>query len=173
MFDTIAVCIGDSYYEMGEYIVADRFYSMSLTRGSGIENPYVWYVKGRNLIKLGNKEEAIDALMRAYMLDGNKFSIPTKANFYRTLSHISEQKTNVKPINNILLVDVIWTFKYYLSKTDIHSIEQELSVSIPADYKAFLIEHNGICTENTIVRIEAIEEETLLNVLFGSDPLLN
>lgn len=59
------------------------------------------------------------------------------------------------------------------AKTDIHSIEQELSVSLPADYKAFLIEHNGICTENTIVRIEAIEEETLLNVLFGSDPQLN
>lgn len=70
LFDTIAICIGDSYYEMGEYIVADRFYTTSLTRGSGIENPYVWYVKGRNLIKLGNKEEAIDALMRAYMLDG-------------------------------------------------------------------------------------------------------
>ena len=70
LFDTIAICIGDSYYEMGEYIVADRFYSMSLTRGSGIENPYVWYVKGRNLIKLGNKEEGVDALMRAYMLDG-------------------------------------------------------------------------------------------------------
>ena len=59
------------------------------------------------------------------------------------------------------------------AKADIHSIEQELSVSIPADYKAFLIEYNGICTENTIVRIEAIEEETLLNVLFGSDPQLN
>ena len=29
LFDTIAICIGDSYYEMGEYIVADRFYSMS------------------------------------------------------------------------------------------------------------------------------------------------
>ena len=43
---------------------------MTFTGGSGIENPYVWYVKGRNLIKLGNKEEAIDALMRAYMLDG-------------------------------------------------------------------------------------------------------
>ena len=70
LFDTIAICIGDSYYEMGEYIVADRFYTMSLTRGSGIENPYVWYVKGRNLIKLGNKEEGGDALMRAYMLDG-------------------------------------------------------------------------------------------------------
>ena len=70
LFDTIAICIGDSYYEMGEYIVADRFYTMSLTRGSGIENPYVWYVKGRNLIKLGNKEEGVDTLMRAYMLDG-------------------------------------------------------------------------------------------------------
>lgn len=70
LFDTIAICIGDSYYEMGEYIVADRFYTMSLTRGSGIENPYVWYVKGRNLIKLGNKDEGVDALMRAYMLDG-------------------------------------------------------------------------------------------------------
>ena len=70
LFDTIAICIGDSYYEMGEYIVADRFYTMSLTRGSGIENPYVWYVKGRNLIKLDNKEEGVDALMRAYMLDG-------------------------------------------------------------------------------------------------------
>ena len=70
LFDTIAICIGDSYYEMGEYIVADRFYTMSLTRGSGIENPYVWYVKGRNLIKLDNKGEGVDALMRAYMLDG-------------------------------------------------------------------------------------------------------
>ena len=59
------------------------------------------------------------------------------------------------------------------AKADIHSIEQELSVSIPADYKAFLIEHNGICTENTIVRIEAIEEETLLNVLFSCDNQLN
>ena len=59
------------------------------------------------------------------------------------------------------------------AKTDIHSIEQEFSVSIPADYKAFLIEHNGICTENTIVRIEAIKEETLLNVLFSCDNQLN
>ena len=59
------------------------------------------------------------------------------------------------------------------AKTDIHSIEQELSVSLPADYKAFLIEHNGIYTENTIVRIEAIEEETLLNVLFSCDNQLN
>lgn len=81
LFDTIAVCIGDSYYEMGEYIVADRFYSMSLTRGSGIENPYVWYVKGRNLIKLGNKEEGVDALMRAYMLDGNKVFNTDKGEF--------------------------------------------------------------------------------------------
>ena len=56
---------------------------------------------------------------------------------------------------------------------DLDAIEKKLSVSLPADYKAFLIEHNGICTENTIVRIEAIKEETLLNVLFGSDPQLN
>lgn len=59
------------------------------------------------------------------------------------------------------------------AKADIHSIEQELSVSLPADYKEFLLKHNGICTENTIVRIEAIEEETLLNVLFSCDNQLN
>ena len=59
------------------------------------------------------------------------------------------------------------------AKTDIHSIEQELSVSIPADYKAFLIEHNGIYTEDSIVKIDAIEEETLLNALFSCDNQLN
>ena len=56
---------------------------------------------------------------------------------------------------------------------DFDAIEKKLSVSLPADYKAFLIEHNGICTENTIVRIEAIEEETLLNALFSCDNQLN
>ena len=50
LFDTIAVCIGDSYYEMGEYIVADRFYSMSLTRGSGIETHTFGMLKGATLL---------------------------------------------------------------------------------------------------------------------------
>lgn len=56
---------------------------------------------------------------------------------------------------------------------DLDAIEKKLSVSLPADYKEFLLKHNGIYTEDSIVKIDAIEEETLLNVLFGSDPQLN
>lgn len=70
IFDTIVVCIGDSYYEIEQYEKANTYYSMSLVSGNGVENPYVWYVKGRNHIKLGDIENGTDALIRAYMLDG-------------------------------------------------------------------------------------------------------
>ncbi len=56
---------------------------------------------------------------------------------------------------------------------DLDAIEKKLSVSLPADYKEFLLKHNGIYTEDSIVKIDAIEEETLLNALFSCDNQLN
>lgn len=36
-----------------------------------MSNPYVWYARGRNYVKLDDITAAKDALMRAYMLDGD------------------------------------------------------------------------------------------------------
>ena len=54
--------------------------------------------------------------MRAYMLDGNKVFNTDKGEFLSYIEPYIGAETNVKPINNILLVDVIWTFKYYLKQ---------------------------------------------------------
>lgn len=72
IFTTITVSIGDAYYENHKNVIADSYYAMALKTGDGVANPYVWYAKGRNLIKLGEIKAATDALMRAYMLDGDE-----------------------------------------------------------------------------------------------------
>lgn len=72
IFATITISIGDAYYENQQNVIADSYYTMALKTGGGIANPYAWYSRGRNLIKMGEIKAAIDALMRAYMLDGEK-----------------------------------------------------------------------------------------------------
>lgn len=71
IFTTIAVSIADCYYEKQQYAEADSYYAEALKSGDGVSNPYVWYARGRNYVKLGDITAAKDALMRAYMLDGD------------------------------------------------------------------------------------------------------
>ena len=72
IFTTLVTSLGDTYYETRQYTIADSYYATALRDGNGIENPYVWYANGRNLIRMGETKAAQDSLMRAYMLDGDE-----------------------------------------------------------------------------------------------------
>lgn len=72
MFTTLVISIGDTYYKTQQYTIADGYYATALKDGSGLNNPYVWYANGSNLVKMGETKAATDSLMRAYMLAGDE-----------------------------------------------------------------------------------------------------
>ena len=72
MFTTLVISIGDTYYKTQQYTIADGYYATALKDGSGLNNPYVWYANGRNLVKMGETKPATDSLMRAYILAGDE-----------------------------------------------------------------------------------------------------
>ena len=62
--------LGDAYYQSSEYDLAkDALYS-ALNGPDGQANPFVHYMLGKTLWRLDEGDKAIDALLRAYMLDG-------------------------------------------------------------------------------------------------------
>lgn len=66
----VFVALGDVYYELKNFATSDYYYNKALESKSGIENAYVWYVLGKNYLKMGNKEKSFDSFLRAYMLGG-------------------------------------------------------------------------------------------------------
>lgn len=66
----IFVVLGDVYYKLENYGISDYYYNKALESNFGIDNAYVWYVLGRNYLKMCDKEKSIDSFLRAYMLDG-------------------------------------------------------------------------------------------------------
>ena len=53
-------------------MIADSYYATALKYGNGLDNPYVWYANGRNLVRMGETKVATDSLMRAYILAGDE-----------------------------------------------------------------------------------------------------
>jgi len=61
--------LGDAHYQLGDYAAAkdDLFNALNCPEGQG--NPFIHYMLGKTLVRL-NDAGAVDALLRAYMLDG-------------------------------------------------------------------------------------------------------
>ena len=61
--------LGDAYYQSAQYEMAkDALYS-ALNGDDARANPFIHYMLGKTLLRLDD-DGAIDALLRAYMLDG-------------------------------------------------------------------------------------------------------
>lgn len=66
----LSASIGDTQYQQGCHELARNYFLDALNAPGGIENPFVHYRLGQCQTKLGNEALGIDALLRAYMLDG-------------------------------------------------------------------------------------------------------
>jgi len=61
--------LGDAYYQSGDYGMAKDALLTALNCPDGQANPFIHYMLGKALVRLDDAN-AIDALLRAYMLDG-------------------------------------------------------------------------------------------------------
>ena len=66
----VYVALGDCYFNLENYESANYCYNRALLCPDGIGCGYVWLGLGESLYELNRLEEAKDALMRAYILEG-------------------------------------------------------------------------------------------------------
>lgn len=64
------VALGDSFFNLGDFINANYYYNLALRAPGGIDNGYVWLGLGQSYFELENKVKAKEALLSAYMLEG-------------------------------------------------------------------------------------------------------
>ena len=66
------------------------------------------------------------------------------------------------------------TFEILSSKAaNLKETEEKFSLSFPADYTSFLSKHNGMSIEEACIKVEDVNEEVMMNVLFSNDNSLN
>ena len=66
------------------------------------------------------------------------------------------------------------TFEILSSKAaNLKDSEEKFSLSFPADYTSFLSKHNGMSIEEACIKVEDVNEEVMMNVLFSNDNSLN
>jgi hypothetical protein len=63
--------IGEACYQLDDYMAAKDALMDALNTQDGLSNPFVYYMMGKVLRKLDD-EQAIQYLLRAYMLDGDE-----------------------------------------------------------------------------------------------------
>lgn len=64
------VAIGEAYFELHEYESAIKRFKTAQKGAEGLDNPFIYLRTGQCAYELANKQQAIDNLLRAYMLDG-------------------------------------------------------------------------------------------------------
>ena len=62
--------IGDAYYQEDEFENARNSFFDAMNCPDGQDNPFVYYMLGKTLLRLEQEEEAVQYLLRAYMLEG-------------------------------------------------------------------------------------------------------
>lgn len=68
----IYTAMADSYFNLGNYQQASNNYEQALKCPDGLDNGYVWLGLGEAFYELGNMNKAKDALISAYMLEGEE-----------------------------------------------------------------------------------------------------
>ena len=64
--------LGDCYFNLGDYELSNDSYNKALQCPNALDNGYVWLGLGQSYFELENIEKAEDALMSAYMLEGEE-----------------------------------------------------------------------------------------------------
>lgn len=68
----IYTAMADSYFNLGNYQQASNNYEQALKCPDGLDNGYVWLGLGETFYELENMNKAKDALISAYMLEGEE-----------------------------------------------------------------------------------------------------
>lgn len=68
----IYTAMADSYFNLGNYQQASNNYEQALKCPDGLDNGYVWLGLGEAFYELENMNKAKDALISAYMLEGEE-----------------------------------------------------------------------------------------------------
>lgn len=68
----IYTAMADSYFNLGNYKQASNNYEQALKCPDGLDNGYVWLGLGEAFYELENMNKAKDALISAYMLEGEE-----------------------------------------------------------------------------------------------------
>src|SRR5574344_387915 len=68
----VYVALGDCYFNLKDYGNANENYNKALMCPDGKESGYVWLGLGQSYFELNDKEKAKDALMSAYMMEGEE-----------------------------------------------------------------------------------------------------
>lgn len=64
--------LGDAYFNLEEFEFANENYNQALKCPDALDNGYIWLGLGQSYFELNNLEKAKDALMSAYMLEGDE-----------------------------------------------------------------------------------------------------
>ncbi len=64
--------IGDAYFQQNYYGKSLEAFQLAVHCPEGVTNPYVWLMIGKSAFEMGDQTQAKDALLRAYMLEGDE-----------------------------------------------------------------------------------------------------
>lgn len=74
----VSACIGDVYFEKGRYLQAKEYFDKAYENftGEGEQSPHVLLRLGACCFELGDEENAVQYLLRAYRMEGEEFFLP-------------------------------------------------------------------------------------------------
>lgn len=77
--------IGDAYWSIQDHTRAYKAFQSALRSPGGIGNPFIHLRKGQLELELGNREKALDELMRAYMGGGKELFEGEDAKYFHAI----------------------------------------------------------------------------------------
>jgi len=87
----LCVALGDCYFNLGDYDLSNDSYNQALKCPDALDNGYVWLGLGQSYFELENIEKAKDALMSAYMLEGEDIFEDTDEKYFNLIKpYLSE-----------------------------------------------------------------------------------
>jgi tetratricopeptide (TPR) repeat protein len=80
--------IGDAYWKIKDYERAYKALHSALRSPGGIGNPFIHLRMGQVQYELGNREKAVDELLRAYMGDGKEIFAGEDPKYFEAIAHL-------------------------------------------------------------------------------------
>lgn len=90
----LLVSIGDCLFHLGRYQEAGNYFNKVLKAEGELDNPFIWLRRGQCLYETGHQQEALDALVSAYMLGGREIyseDDPKYFNFLKQYAAIEKE----------------------------------------------------------------------------------
>ena len=80
--------IGDAYWSIQDYARAGKAFHSALRSPGGIGNPFIHLRVGQIHYELGNRERAVDELLRAYMGAGKEIFEREEAKYFQAIEDV-------------------------------------------------------------------------------------